>query len=505
MSKTNRNNRKRKQRTHEEGVALIAAMLTLLLISAITAGIIILSNTETNTSANFRDEQRAFFSAKAGIEEARDRLRTAATNTVAGLLPTVLPGGSNSVLYITNANPLLSETVAPWTAPTTSSPNAYADDEICKETSTMSCSGGYPSGSGWYRTTTASSTYAASPVLDWKWARIQLKQSNAFGTNYAVNGNTANAYYTCLKDGSPYEVAFSTPCATPAYLPVYVITTLAVTQSGTRRMVQTEVGQDTIQFVAPSALTMDGSGPSFSGGNSNNFGVSGVDHGGCGSTTIGASVPAVGVVTAADVATVSSNADIPNKNQDNYTGSGYNGTTGTAPDVENVSTGMATDLTTPANLQDLVSTLKGDVTQPVINGPSTKYSGGGAALDSSQASPQIVYVNGDLTLDGSSTGYGILIVTGTLTLKGTVAWNGLILVVGKGNFQMDGTNTVNGAVLVADTTNSSGALLSVNGPPTYGVNGGGNATGGIYYSASCLTNGSQLTTFHVISMRELMN
>ena len=369
----------------------------------------------------------------------------------------------------------------------------------------MSCSGGYPSGSGWYRTTTASSVYLASPVLDWKWARIQLKQSNAFGTNYAVNGNTANAYYTCLKDGSPYEVAFSTPCATPAYLPVYVITSLAVTQSGTRRMVQVEVGQDTIQFVAPSALTMDGSGPSFAGGNSSNFGVSGVDHGGCGSATIGPSVPAVGVVTAADVATVSSNADIPNKNQDNYTGSGYNGTTGTAPDVENVSTGMATDLTTPANLQDLVSTLKGDVTQPVINGPSTKYSGGGAALNSSQASPQIVYVNGDLTLDGSSTGYGILIVTGTLTLKGTVAWNGLILVVGTGNFQMDGTNTVNGAVLVADTTNSSGALLSVNGPPTYGVNGGGNATGGIYYSASCLTNGSQLTTFHVISMRELMN
>lgn len=492
MSKPNRNNRKRKQRTHEEGVALIAAMLTLLLISAITAGIIILSNTETNTSANFRDEQRAFFSAKAGIEEARDRLRTAATNTVSASLPTVLPGGSNSVLYI--LNPLNSETVAPWT-----STNAYADDEICKETSTMSCSSGYPSGSGWYRTVTASTTYAASPVLDWKWARIQLKQSNAFGTNYAVNGNTATAYYTCLKDGSPYEVAFSTPCATPAYLPVYVITSLAVTQSGTRRMVQTEVGQDTIQFVAPAALTMDGASPSFSGGSSNNFGVSGVDVGGCGSAVIGASVPAVGVTTNADVATVSSNADIPKKTDGNYTGSGAS-----TPDVENVSSSLATDLTNPTNLQDLASTLKGDVTQPVINGPAS-YSGSGNALSSSLASPQIVYVNGDLTLSGSSTGYGILVVTGTLTLKGTVQWNGLILVVGKGNFQMDGTNSINGSVLVANTTNSSGALLSVNGAPTYGVSGGGSAKGGINYSASCLANATQLTTFHVISMRELMN
>lgn len=492
MSEPNRKTKNRRRRTHEEGVALIAAILTLLLISAITAGIIILSNTETNTSSNFKDEQRAFFSAKAGIEEARDRLRTAATNNIVASLPAVLPGGSNSVLYI--LNPLNSETVAPW-----SSTNAYADDEICKETSSVSCSGGYPSGSGWYQTTTASNTYALSPVLDWKWVRVQLKQSNAFGANYAVNGNTSNAYYTCLKDGSPYEVAFAAPCVSPTYLPVYVLTSLAVTQGGTRRMVQVEVGQDTIQFVAPAALTMDGALPSFSGGNSDNFGVSGIDVGGCGSTTTGAPVPAVGVTTAAAIATVSSDADIPTHTDSNYTGSG-----GTTPDVENVSSGLATDLTTPTNLQDLVSTLKADVTQPVINGPRS-YSGSGSALSSSLASPQIVYVNGDLTLDGSSTGYGILMVTGTLTLKGTVAWNGLILVVGKGNFQMDGTNTVNGAVLVADTVNNAGSILSVLGPPTYGVNGGGTSNGGINYSGSCLMQATKLTTYHVISMRELMN
>jgi len=498
MSNTNSKTQNRRRRTHEEGVALVAAILTLLLISAITAGLIILSNTETNTSTNFKDEQRAFFSAKAGIEEARDRLRTKATNTISASLPTALPGASNSVLYI--LNPLNSETVAPWT-----STNPYADDEICKETSTLTCSGGYPSGTGWYSSTTASSTYALSPVLDWKWSRIQLKQSNAFGTNYAVNGTASNAYYTCLKDGSPYEVAFAAPCATPTYLPVYVITSLAVTQGGTRRMVQVEVGQDTINFVAPSALTMDGAGPSFSGGNSAQFGVSGIDVGGCGGAATAPAVPAVGVVTNADVATVSSNADIPNKTDNNYTGSGYTGAKGTSgPDVENVSSSLATDLTTPANLQDLASTLKGDITQPVINGPQS-YSGGGSALSSSLASPQIVYVNGDLTLDGSATGYGILVVTGTLTLKGTFTWNGLILVVGTGNFQMDGTNAVNGAVLVADTTNAAGAILSVNGTPTYGVNGGGGSKGGINYSGSCLTNATQLTTFHVISMRELLN
>ncbi len=514
MSNTNRKTKKRIGRSHEEGVALVAAILTLLLISAITAGIIILSNTETNTSTNFKDEQRAYFSAKGGIEEARDRLRTGIANYTITALPSTLPGNGNTgVLYI--LNPANGETVAPWcgsSSPVSSAcAKQYPDDELCKETrsgSSVTCTTDsttnitYASGSYYLTSATASSTLAPSsgPPLDWKWARIQLKQSNAFGTNYAVNGNSSNAYYTCLKDGSPYEVAFAAPCATPAYLPVYVITSLAVTAGGTRRMVQVEVGQDTIQFVAPSALTMDGSSPSFAGGNSGNFGVSGIDVGGCGGAATAASVPAVGVVTAADVTTVSSNADIPHNTDNNYTGSG-----GTTPDVENVSSSLQTDLTTPANLQDLVSTLKADVTQPVINGPSTQYSGGAAALNSTLASPQIVYVNGDLTLSGSSTGYGILIVTGTLTLKGTLAWNGLILVVGTGNFQMDGTNTVNGAVLVADITNPSGAILSVNGAPTYGVNGGGNSNGGINYSGSCLTSATKLTTFHVISMRELLN
>src|SRR5260370_1458251 len=127
MSKTRRKNKIFKIRNHEEGVALIAAILTLLLLSAITAGIIILTNTETNTSSNFKDEQRAFFSAKAGIEEVRDRLRTAATGTLAGTspgLPTTLPGnGTTRVTYI--LNPFHSETRAPWTAPPTTTPNSY--------------------------------------------------------------------------------------------------------------------------------------------------------------------------------------------------------------------------------------------------------------------------------------------------------------------------------------------------------------------------------------------
>src|SRR5690348_594382 len=195
---TLKNNRNSRQR--QKGVALIAAMTALLLVTAITAGMIILSTTETNISSNFRDEQTAYFSAKAGIEEARDRLRTNATNTlrVAGVLPTTLPGvGTTGVLYI--LNPANGETVAPWSAPSMTgniSLSPYPDDEICKEGTTIACSGGYPTSAGWYSQTTASATYATAPTLNWKWTRITLKQNNTIAPYY-TNGNSASALQVC--------------------------------------------------------------------------------------------------------------------------------------------------------------------------------------------------------------------------------------------------------------------------------------------------------------------
>ena len=116
-----------------------------------------------------------------------------------------------------------------------------------------------------------------------------------------------------------------------------------------------------------------------------------------------------------------------------------------------------------------------------------------------------MYVNGDLTLTGNGNGYGILVVTGTLTVKGTVQWNGLVLVIGQGNLQMDGTNSFYGAVLVAKTKDSSGNKLTNIGSPTFGVNGGGNSTGGVFYSSSCIGQNTQLTTYHSVSFRELLN
>jgi Tfp pilus assembly protein PilV len=480
-------NRERSSRDHQRGVALLMALIALLIIGAITAGAILLSNTETSVSSNFRDEQLAFFSAKAGVEEARDRMQKGVTDTLrTASLPTTLPGTTSSVLYI--LNPANGETVAPWNG---SSSTTYPDDEICKETSTISCSSNLPSlssCSSWCVSTTASSVYAASPVLPWKWVRVMLKQNNAL-TSYSTNGTSTSGAQTCW-NGTNEE---TTSCAPPDFLPVYTMTALAVTPSGSRRMVQAEIAEDRLNFSATAALNLDGTGDTASMPNSNNFGINGTDAGGCGATTTNPAVPAIGVSDNADVATVA--GDIPNGRVHNYTGSG-----GSTPDVENDSSSLPTNLQSVSSLQALVSTVKANVTQPVITGPASNIASPGTL-----ANPQIIYVNGDLTLSGNVTGYGILVVTGTFTASGNVGWNGLVLVVGQGNFVGNGggNNSYNGAILVAKTLDAMGNPLASIGAPTFNFAGGGG--NGFNYASGCIDDVNKLSTFHIMAFREMLN
>ena len=88
-------------------------------------------------------------------------------------------------------------------------------------------------------------------------------------------------------------------------------------------------------------------------------------------------------------------------------------------------------------------------------------------------------------------------VTGTFTAKGSTTWNGLVFVVGQGIYIDKGTNTYNGAMVIANTTASTLGVAKAD------VSGGGN--GGVNYSSGCIAQATTLTTFHVISMRELMN
>src|SRR5437588_780687 len=106
-------------RRSERGFALFVAIFTLLLITGIAVSMLMLTNTDTNISTNFRDEQTAFFASKAGLEEVRDRLRVNATNSLNASLPGAATpssappmfGSANAVLYVTN--PLNGESDTP--------------------------------------------------------------------------------------------------------------------------------------------------------------------------------------------------------------------------------------------------------------------------------------------------------------------------------------------------------------------------------------------------------
>ncbi len=332
----------RKSKSSERGVALVIALLTLLLISAILMGMIVASNSETNISTNFRDEQTAFFAARAGIEEVRDRLRPSAAPTLATTAyftasPTPLAGAPSGVLYITN--PTGGETVTPWLTTGTN----YPDDEICKE---LTCVGGIPTGAWALPAQSAGASYAAAPILPWKWVRIMIKpnKSDTGLTRVTSVDGLTNANRVCFNGTHEYTTA----AVTCPDKPVYELTALAVTKSGSRRMVQYEVSQGTFPPI-PGAIVFDGPNPAFGAPNSNSFTVSGTDvdqgpNSGAGCPAA-ANVPALGGYNAASTATLTSDVTRP--------GSYTSGTTAT-PAISNVSSQLGT-LNTVDGLQALVN------------------------------------------------------------------------------------------------------------------------------------------------------
>jgi hypothetical protein len=507
---------KKHGRFSERGIALFIAIFTLLLITAIAAGMIMMTNTDTNISSNFRDEQAAYFGAKAGIEEVRDRMRTYTNpaDSLASSLPGASapnsappkPGQSGGIVYVTN--PLNGETDTPWLI----SNNNYPDSEICLEMVNINSPGAacganptrpLPS-TTWYNTASASSTYAASPALAWKWTRINIKtnttSSGTSATNYVDGLTTDLNQIVCWNDGT--EVSLPTTyatCQAHGWEPVYVLTTLAVTPSGSRRMVQADAAFSFPMF--PGAMVFDGSNPTYNVPSSAAFGVSGNDSG-TGPTYAGAPAcptpynePSLGAYNPAAQVTLQT-AITANATQ--YQGGAYN----VSPQL-----GALSDVT---GLNSLVSTVTNaaygaiggtPISGAVYNGNLTSVANYGTP-----SNPVINVVTGDLTMGGSLSGSGILLVEGTLTLQGTPNYNGLILVIGKGSLIKNGggNGTVNGSIMVANLYNSSNQLITSGAPGSPSINWGGGGNAQINYS-SCWANTFALgMPYRIVGMREMM-
>lgn len=501
----------------QEGVALLLSLCALLVLSAIGIGLIFMTDSDTVVGADYRDSQRAYFEAKAGLEEAKARFAAGDVQVI----PTAMPTASNGqVFYIINKRDS-SEVIEPWTPG-----NAYFDTELCHENlyasgtlanpgnALVSCTS-VPSGN-WYTPRTSTGPNAGtSAALNYKWVRVTLK-SNGSG----APGNSTSGYVdpskpanvqVCWNGTTQTTLPGGSTCEdTSGYYSVYVATALAVTRSGSRRMVQSEFARTAFPPL-PSALVLDGPVRSTMNlsmpidmPNGNNFGVEGNDHSaidastsglpGCGSND--ADKPAIGVIDG--ISNVVTQNGIPTNRLDHYTGvDGY------TPDIKTLPFSQLSGVLTVDKLESLLAMLGEAADQTYNPAPGTAATPGYLGADSD---PKITFVNGNCTLGAGSArnGNGILVVTGDFNTDGQFSFNGIIIVVGQGTWYSNGggSGQINGQILVAKTRDGEGNKLSAIGEPIFDWSGGGG--NGIYYNSCWVKNAIRQLGYTTLSFHELM-
>ena len=290
--------------------------------------------------------------------------------------------------------------------------------------------------------------------------------------------------------------------------PAYLITSMAITPQGSRRVGQYEVAAFNIA-PPPSGLSLDGPTPTFNTPHSANSGVTGTDGSssvagtvppavpGC-ATNPANSVPAIGADSSADAAFVSPQIFRPG----NFTGQG-----GTTPNVidqgsDAGGSNQMTNWSTPTQLNNMAANIANSADQSFTCGINGVGGPGCSGSYGTVATPQITYLNGDVTLNG---GAGVLVVTGTLTISGSMQFDGLILVIGQGNVVINGggAGEIFGQLFIAKTNNSVSPFtqLATLGIPTFTWNGGGKAS--ISYN-SCWAGVGNKMHYTVVASREEM-
>jgi Tfp pilus assembly protein PilX len=465
----------------ESGVALVLALLTLLLITAAALGMITMTNTETNISANFRDESIAFFAARAGAEEIRDRIRTSATNSLNTSLPTALPGGASSVLYVTN--PSGGETVTPWL--TTGS--NYPDTEICKE---LTCTSNVPpSGYNVTPAASASTSYAASPILPWKWVRIAVKTNKSAAGTGKVNSvdGTTSGNRVCW-NGTNEVVTTAATCGTNS--PVYVVTAFAATPSRSHRMVQYELVNNINVPVVAALFTK----------NSTNTGQA--------LNVTGATDPVCSMPSTYGAASGTSTVTTPGGG--NVTGSPAGTVNTYGWTLGDLSGMIAPFLPTATNITTVSGISSPSGSPPnytLANGnlgtaPTVTYNGSSAISAITSPGTPVTYVTptvGTLTLGGGTggiNGQGVLIVRGNLTIDVSNGFNYFGLIVVTGNITM--ISSTNASV----SPHIHGAIISA-GSFTAPIS---NFSGSIsLHQNACMVQQALGSTFYnTVAIRELM-
>lgn len=508
---------------NEQGIALLMCIMALLLVTGIAMGLIFMSDTETAINGNYRDEQKAYFSAMAGIQEARVRLLN---GTVPTVKPLIMPtsGSATGVYYI--LNPGSGETVAPWLTT-----NKFFDTQLCHEQFTglgtiasdgaasvlnVPCSTSQGS-EGWYttRTSTSDPYTGTKGSLDYKWVRITQK-ANASAAPYLVTAaNSTTANYPVCWDGThevllPGGLGTCEDFAGANYTTVYRLTSLAMTSLGSRRMMQMEVANNppimtNAAVDSQDHVTLNGK-----------LDINGFDYCSCDISTCTSYVKVDNGGKGNDVIGYKCNAR-PGKICDTSKYAIYaSGTVDKATTSETLMAGtdpiVAQSQPWNYDIPSLINTYKSGATD-VRSAPysytctaATSTANGACGTYSSQdfgvppafpptppdnplpdsafgscntsvtpwvgegcPKPQITYIPGNVKITSSSKGNGILIVDGDLDINGGLQFYGLILVRGVVKFTGGGSDKTNiyGAVLAGqesyvDNTLGGSAVINFN-------------------------------------------
>jgi hypothetical protein len=473
--------RNTKRRTgSQRGAALVIAIFSLMLISVVATTLILTAGTQNAIKSNYRSAMRAFYDARAGLEEARGRLFADNGNNPdsTAVLNCVFPGGQpmlpGQACYI--INPAAGENVDPR-APG----NTYADTEYQQE-----WGGAAPPAGAQLIASTSPNTGIAGPL--YKWVRITPRTEASAGLD--INGGTQRDTTNPLYFDGAHQVLGAAAGAGQ----VLTITALAVTPSNSRRMVQYTVAPAALGSAFanfPSALTLDGNGVSFRGPTTSGaFHIDGNDSNAPSGTVSG--VPAIGYTNSYDGSNVSTSA-VPAGN--------YLSPAGT-PSVGLVT--LPPLLQTPSGLDALVQSIKQSADLVLNPSPGSAADQTSLPATMSASNPMVIVVNGNFNLHGNGTGYGLLVVTGTLDYDPDASWNGMILVIGQGIFTSSrrGVGTINGAIFIAQTRDSAGNLLSDPnlGHASFTQTGGGS---GINYSSNWVRAAQGLVPYQVLSFREI--
>ena len=513
----------------QRGIALFMAIFALMLAAAISVGFVYMSNSETLIQANYKSSQIAYFAARAGLEEARARAQPGLTNALT--MPTAVPclgaGCGVNVIYI--LNPKNSETVAPWDYQ-----NAYWDETLCKanytgfnltNTQGSKCDNAdfhtKMNTTTWYSSVASESPgTGAADALDFKWVRVAVKTNKSNSPNisgsypYAVTTTTGQDNTPICWDGTneiPLVAITGPPptCVTQLttanFQGVYMVTALAVTSSGAKRVLQMEIGQ-TPPFFTNSAVNASDN------------------------VTLKGNMQTVGydVCSCNCVVSHSPSCDGPPPT----TPAGAPGTCGTskntiyATGTVDTPSGSETFLATggngisqnnatnglPYSIDQLVSKYSSQANTINLGAslgcsgswPSANCSGSPAAGDlgtppspwppsplwnDSSAVCKTVYIPGSIGMNGAS-GCGIMVVDGDLTLHGGFNFYGLLIVHGDVDFTggAGGSNVI-GAMIAGNRTTLDDKL-------------GGSA--GFFYSSCALNKAAGSPVPAIISQHELI-